>query len=244
MNAAKAWRPIKIMIFFLIFASQHEILKAQSKEVPDSLVAERLHFIENTIKQDEIHTRRWWNRWLYGYGTATLAQGAIYLGSSDISTRQDMALGAATCFLGVAGQFISPLVPGKEREKLTAMNENTPDERMTKLTIAENLLREVGKREERARSWKSHVLPTAIDLSSGLVTWLGFDRSVWAGIGNFAMNAVITETQIWTQPILARRNYKKYQERYLNATDDLSFAPNATWYLNANAGGIGIRVVF
>jgi hypothetical protein len=234
---------LKILLLIVIFSTKFSELHAQN-ELPDSIVAERIQFIQQTLGRDLVKTKQWWYGWLAGYSAATVTQGAVYFGSNDKSTRQDMALGAATTFLGVAGQFISPIKPGNEAEQLKTLTENTKEEQLNKSKIAEDLLNEIANREKLARNWQSHVLPTAVDIGSGLVTWLAFDRSVWAGVGNFALNLAITETQIWTQPIMAHRNYKKYQQKYTNGDVDLSYEPRANWYIGASAGGASLKVVF
>jgi hypothetical protein len=235
--------PLTYLIFILIFSTYCSVLEAQNK-LSDSIVSERIQFIENKLKRDQANTKRWWYGWLTGYGSATIAQGAFYFGSADKSTRQDMALGAATTFLGVAGQYITPLLPGNEPEQLNLLSGNSSLERSNKLIIAEELLNDCAKREELARSWKNHAMCSAVNLSSGLITWLGFNRSVWAGIGNFAFNTAITEAQIWTQPTLARRSYKKYKQHALKDEVNLSYEPEPKWYLGAHPGGIAIKVVF
>ena len=158
--------------------------------------------------------------------------------------RQDMFLGATTTLLGAIGQFVSPLLPGTEREQLNAIPAITSRERQTKLVLAEELLKECALREKLARSWKIHALSSAVNLGGGLITWLGFKRSLSAGIGYFAINSAITEAQIWTQPTLAWRNYKKYRQKYPEKMEDLSYASPVNWYLEAYPGGIGIKVVF
>ena len=237
------WISWKSLLILLILSSQFSKLKAQD-QLPDSIIADRLQYIQNTLEKDQVNTKLWWYGWLSGYGAATIVQGAFYFGSIDKSTRQDMALGAATTFLGVAGQYITPLLPGNEPEQLNLLSGNSSLERSNKLIIAEELLNDCAKREQLARSWKNHAMCSAVNLSSGLITWLGFKRSVWAGIGNFALNTAITETQIWTQPTLARRSYKKYQQHYLQGEGDLSYEPEPKWYLGAYPGGIAIKVVF
>jgi hypothetical protein len=234
---------LKITLLFLIFNTQVSVLWAQD-QLPDSIVNERIQFIQHTLDRDLVKTRQWWYGWLAGYSAATVAQGAVYLESTDKSTRQDMALGTVTTFLGVAGQFISPFIPGKLPKIPHLMSGNSASDHLNNLAIGEELLRESAKREQMARSWKSHILCTTVDLSSGLVTWLVFDRSIWAGIGNFAFNAAISEAQIWTQPILAQRNYKKYRQKYIKGDVELSYRPQVNWYLGAYASGVGLKVAF
>jgi len=232
---------ILILTLFLNLIPQKNYAQ---NEIQDSLVVERLEFIKSTLKQDKTNTRRWWNGWLVAYSAATIGQGVVYFTSDELGTRQDMALGAATTLLGAAGQFISPLIPGKELEKLEVLPENSDDERLKKLAVAEKLLNDVALREKLARSWKTHALSGAVNLSSGLITWLGFKRDIWAGVGNFVLNTVITETQIWTQPTLAKRRYANYYKKYLNSENSSSCIPRVNYYFKAYAGGFGFKIVF
>ncbi len=243
MKIDKTHLALKFLIVVLFYSLPTPVLQAQDV-IADSVVIKRLHFIDTTLKQDKLHTQRWWYTWLAGYSAGTVVQGAVFMGSNDLNTRQDMALGAATALIGAAGQFITPIMPGHEPEKFDAISDSTKDLRLIKLTLAEELLYEVGLREKLAWSWKNHALTGAINLSSGLITWLAFDRSVWAGVGNFALNSVVTETQIRTQPMLARRNYLKYQKSIINGDGELSFIPRVNWFVGAYAGGAGLKVVF
>jgi len=231
------------ILILLIFSFQCATLRAQNV-IPDSLITARIQFIKNTLEHDKANTNLWWYGWLGAYSAATIGQGAVYFTSNEKRTRQDMALGAATTLLGAAGQLISPIIPDRESIQLNSISEATGIERLNKLAIAEKLLEECALREKLARSWKTHAMCSAVNLGGGLITWFGFNRSVWAGVGYFALNTAITETQILTQPTLARRNYKKYRQKYLENEEGVSYLPKVNWYLEAYPGGLGIRVVF
>lgn len=233
----------RLFWIILIFSFQCSTLRAQN-EISDSLFIERMQFIKNTLERDKVNTNRWWYGWLGTYSAATIGQGLVSINSNEKSLRQDMALGAATTLLGVTGQLISPFVPGKEQEQLNSISANTGSERLNKLAIAEKLFEECALREKLAQSWKNHAICGAVNLGGGLITWLGFKRSIGAGIGYFVLNSAITETQIWTQPTLARRNYKKYHQKYLENEKGISYLPEVNWYLEAYPGGLGIKVVF
>jgi hypothetical protein len=247
MAGIKNKRKEKLILGFLfltlIIGFQPYPLFAQN-EIPDSLITKRLEFLEKTLKNDNTNTKRWWYGWLAGYSAATLGQGAVYFSSNSKTTRQDMVLGAATTFLGAAGQFITPLTPRKEIKNFFPLPSAFKDDRLKKLIIAENLLSECAKREKEARNWQNHALTGAVNLGSGLITWLGFKRTIWDGLANFALNTTITETQIWSQPTLAKRNYKNYCLKYLKNRESFSYTPEVNYYLEAFPGGIGIKVVF
>jgi hypothetical protein len=234
---------LKVLLLILILSFNFSPLHAQN-DLPDSLVTVRLQYIKNTLERDRTMTQRWWYGWLVGYSAATILQGSVYFTSNETKMRQDMALGAATTLLGAAGQLISPLIPGIESGQLNSISVTSRSERLNKLAFAEKLLKDCARREKLARSWKYHALCSAVNMGGGLITSLGFKRSVWAGVGYFAFNSVITETQIWTQPTLAKRNYKKYLQEYPEKGDGISYSAPVNYYLQAYPGGIGIKVVF
>ncbi|MDD4644376.1 MAG: hypothetical protein PHY99_00135 [Bacteroidales bacterium] len=231
---------ISILFIFICLS-----IKLPAQDVmPDSLVKERIQCIQTMLQQDKINTDRWWYGWLGGYSAATVGQGAVSMMSDDKSTQQDMALGAATTALGAVGQLIAPLHPGRQAELLINLPESTCGERLAKLAVAEEYLKKSAETEKLGKSWKAHALYGAVNLSSGLITWLGFNRSIWAGVGNLAMNTVISEVQIWTQPTRSMKNYEAYCRKYNPGIMTAGYKPRPEVYLCAAPGGVGMKIVF
>ncbi|MCX6224121.1 MAG: hypothetical protein NTV01_05140 [Bacteroidia bacterium] len=233
--------PDKFMILILILFPVH--LRAQD-EIPDATVRERIQCIQTMLEQDRKNTNIWWYGWLGGYTAATAGQGAVFLMSNDTGTKQDMAVGAATTILAAAGQLITPLHPGRKADVLLRIPESTPEERRIKLHTAEDYLKKIAITEKNGRSWKNHALYGAVNMGSGLITWVGFKRSVWAGIGNFAMNTLVSEIQIWTQPTRSWKNYQSYCRKYQSEIIPVAHKPRPGFYVCASPGGLGLRVVF
>lgn len=231
------------LIFLLIFVFRLSGLSAQN-EIHDSLVTERIDYIQNMLDQGKPAAKLWWNTWLYGYSAATVVQGAVFLGSDQLKTRQDMALGAATTLVGAIGQLIMPMTPASALDKLALIPGDTPEERINKLNKAEELFEASALREKDGHSWQMHAVSSAINLSSGMITWLGFDRTLQSGLINFAINEAITETQIWTQPTRAIKDYKNYCEKYKNGLPSAVYKPKTHLYVNAFYGGLALRLVF
>jgi hypothetical protein len=237
------------VILSLIFLCRVNQASAQN-ELSDSEIKERLQFIQQALERGKSNANQWWYGWLIGYSAATIAQGAIGLTSDDKSTRQDMALGAATTFLGAVGQIITPMTPGSAPDRLAGISDgrdvtcNVSAERKEKLVIAEKLLRECALRERDGRSWKAHAITGVVNLSSGLIVWLGFRRSAWEGLGNFALNTAITEAQIWTQPTRAIRDYDNYNKTFESEQKLSCRKPGRNWFVNIYPGAIGIGVMF
>lgn len=238
-NSSTALLIITGFIFIL-----HDFQLSAQEPVPDSIVKERIEFIQKMLNEGKPAASLWWNGWLYGYGAATLVQGSVFLTSNQSKTRQDMALGAATTFVGLAGQLIMPMVPVRAAKKLTAIPGESVEQRIAKLQQAEELFESSASREIQGRSWKMHAASGVVNLSSGMITWLGFNRSVWAGIGNFVLNTAICEAQILTQPMKAARNYNIYCERYKSGFPQTYRTTDLHLVVNAFPGGISLKFIF
>lgn len=231
------------ILLLLIFLFQFFPALAQN-ELSDSQIQERLQLIQQMLEHGKSNANRWWYGWLIGYSAATIGQGAVFLTSEDKDTRQDMALSAATTFLGAMGQIITPMVPGTAPDRLADIAESTPEEKSNKLLKAEKLLKECALREKDGRSWKTHTIASVVNLSSGLIVWLGFKRSIWEGVGNFALNTVITELQIWTQPTRAITDYDDYIKKYKSGKKLDSRKSELSWSITLSPGGLGISILF
>jgi len=229
------------MIFTLLFMDFR--LSAQ-ETIPDSVVKVRIDYIRKMLDEGKPAAKLWWNAWLYGYSAATVGQGIVFLTNDDLKTRQDMALGAATSLIGAAGQLLMPMVPAYAPEKLSLIPGETPEQRLNKLKQAEEIFEASAKRELDGRSWKMHAADGIVNLGSGLVTWLGFKRTVWAGLGNFALNTAICEVQIFTQPTRAIKDYKKYREQYVSGLPQAYQKQDLHLSVNSFPGGITMRFYF
>jgi hypothetical protein len=229
-----------VLIFFILQAFQ---MKGQD-DLADSVITERLQTIRQMLDIGKVNANRWWYGWLAGYSAATLVQTSVLLNSNELATRQDMALGAAMAFLGAAGQIVSPLGPRYSPAKIRMLPEDTREDKIRKLTEMERLLEENATREKSGKSWKTHLLYSMANLGSGLITWIGFDRDIWAGLGNFALNTAITETQILTQPSKAIKDYDNYRRKCSGLQEQSYSRSNLSWSVNVYAGGVAIRVVF
>ncbi len=233
------------ILFLFILLNLLQSLPVSAQQITsDSLVKVQIVTIQNMLDLGKRNASLWWNGWLYGYSAATAVQGAIYFTNDIVKTRQDMALGAATTLVGAVGQLIMPMVPVYAPKRLALIPGETPEERIQKLAKAEELFKASAKREQEGRSWKMHAASGVVNLSSGLVTWLGFKRTFWAGFGNFLINSAITEAQIWSQPTRAIKDYQKYCEKYKNGLTYHPERQQAQWFVSAYPGGLTLRIVF
>jgi hypothetical protein len=209
--------------------------------VSQTVSAQSSNQFDRMVDHDRKSAQVWWYSWIGGYTVATIGQGAVNLSSDSRSLRQDMALGAATTFLGAVGTLLTPVVPGKVYIKKHGFQ---PGDSLESQAFQEFLLKEIASREKAGRSWKTHAVTGVVDLGSGLVTWIAFKRSVWDGVINFALNTVIAEAQIWSQPVRAVKDYEKWQEEKAGGRVQSIKKPEAAVFVGSAPGGVRIRVVF
>ncbi len=220
------------------------IQNSNAQDLSDSSVIQRIKFLQNSLHSDQQGTKLWWNGWLAGYGAGTIAQGAIWYSSDEKTLRQDMATGAATTLVGLIGQFISNFQPHSFADKFDQLPDENSSQRLNKMTQMSEFLTDRSQMEIEARKWKAHILPTSINLASGLVTWIGFHRTVWDGVANFALNCVISEAQIWSQPIRAKRELRRYHKRFDQGDLPVSSLREINYNFVVTTSGAGIRVQF
>jgi len=240
MNKAEYRLNFKAIPFFLFFLIRIITLSGQNV-VEDSLSSERLQEIQNLVHQDRANALHWWYGWLAGYSAATIGQGIVYFSSDSKVTKQDMALGAATTFLGAIGQLLAPIVPGTSSIQNSQIYESDSEKQ---LVNQEEILREIARREKAGRSWKMHAVTGVVNIGSGLITWLGFKRTFGDGVVNFALNTVITEAQIWTQPTRAVKDYQNYCRKYESGSVPVVLKPDNEWIVRASPGRITIEFNF
>ncbi len=234
-------RFISIALSCALFMFTFSSLAGQEIE-RDTTPGRDLPEIQMTALKDKAGAEGWWYAWLAGYSAATVGQGVIYLTSDDKTLRQDMVLGAATTFLGAMGQLITPVLP-KNSDYPTYREYASGKEPMS-ADQAAGLLKALAAREKEGRSWKTHAIAGVVNLSSGLITWLGYKRTFMDGLENFAINTVITEAQIWTQPMKAARDYEKYCQTAGTGTETMTSRRDGEWSWSICPGGFYIKYVF
>ena len=230
-------------IFMVIFLIMLNNLSAQ-EQIPDSVVKMRIDVIQKSLDAGQHNAEIWWRGWLYGYCAATVAQGVVGLSSNRLGNRQDMFLGAGSTVMGVLGQLISPMTPAHVPEQIRLQPEDTPQERTAKLKKAEELFAASAKRDQYGHSWKNQAASGVVNLGCGLVTWLGFKRTIWEGAGIFALNTAICEVQIFTQPTRAIKDYKRYCNKYMMGSVSSLNKPEHNLSVSACEGGLALRFMF
>lgn len=203
--------PRRLLVALFCLLAVKSVQAAAPAETPtDNPLDQQLQRLQTTLQDQERSATHWWKTWTVLYGAATVVQGGVAIVSTDKSTRQDMIVGAGTTLLGVASQLITPVETHFTALGADSIAKLTFLEKQALLTKGEEYLKKQADIAVAGKSWQVHALSGAVNLASGLITWLGFKRSFGEGALNFALNTVVTETQIWTQPVRAKKAYERY----------------------------------
>jgi hypothetical protein len=244
-------------IALILFLANLAAVYAQQTALSDEQVKERLAFITKSLEDGQPAAKRWWYGWIAGYSAGAAAMGVLaatnWETAPDVQTfapvpevdnsfGQDMLIGSATFALGVVGLVIDPFTPATAAKKLRPLPETTELERQAKLKRAEELLRQCAKREKSGRGLGTHVLNAGVNAAAGVVTVVAFDRPTADGLTTFAIGEAVSLLTIFTQPMRAAHDLKKYEAGYPAAA--AGSAPRLTWSVTAWPGGVGLNLKF
>ncbi|MCX6309758.1 MAG: hypothetical protein NTY32_13335 [Bacteroidia bacterium] len=199
MNKKALLTIVCIALVTVVFGQASAVEKALSTEmqlIEDSLtdaqIGLRLQRLQNEHEKNEQHAGNWWKTWVVLYGAATIGQGAVAVTTHQKPLRQDMIVGAGTTLLGVANQFLTPVTTGFRPIDTDSIAKLSFSQKVQKLAEGEEILKKQAQIAKAGKGWQAHALSGAVNLASGLITWIGFKRSFGDGVFNFALNTVIT----------------------------------------------------
>jgi hypothetical protein len=233
---------------------------AQDAALSDEQVKGRLGFITNALEAGQSRAGTWWYGWIGAYSAGAVTMGILSATSwkktpdiqtfapvpeIDNSLAQDMLVGGATFALGVVGLAIDPFDPATAARKLRPLPETTPLERSAKLERAEALLRECARREKSGRSLTTHMLNLGVNAAAGVVTAAAFKRPWTDGLVSFAVGEAVSLLNIFSQPMRATRDLKKYESGFAgDGAPPSPAAGGAQWTLGIWPGGVSFRLQF
>lgn len=227
-----------------LFKEKTDTSVSEEMQLPDKEIHTRLATIQEMLDRDQKGADLWWYGWIGIYGAATIGQGAVVFFTNNKTIRENMALAAGTSLLGIVGQFITPLKSVNKDIQFERLQNISKEDCLMRLRQAEQMLKDQAEYAKAGKGWQPHALSGAVNITSGLITWLGYKRSIWDGIENFALNTIITEIQIWSQPTRAMKDYNIYINKYNSSNSKNSRKPDFVWYPFVKPGGIGVRIGF
>jgi len=252
MNRSKSFASI-VLIILLAHLS---VAYAQEASPSDEQVKARLAFISGALNAGQPRAKTWSYGWIAAYSAGAVAMGVLAatnwnepvimtyapVPEPDRSFAQDMLVGSATFALGVVGLVIDPFVPATAARKLRPLPEATSVERLAKLQRAEELLRQCARREKDGRSLKTHLMNAGVNAAAGVVTAAAFKRPWTDGLITFVTGEAVSLLNIFSQPMRATRDLKRYEAG--NLGNNGGSTPERNWSLGVWPGGLSFRLQF
>lgn len=210
---------LKIVIIALIFSlsiiSAREAHAEQDlSKLSDAQLTIRINYIQAKLDKTELWAQLWHYGWIGLYSTLSIVQGGLTFADRDIHWKEDMIAGSITSFIGLCGKLIFPFEPAVAPGKLRLMPESTTAEKIAKLEEAERLFRLCAEHEYDGWSWIPHLLNFSVNLSAGLIIWLGFNRTWQDFLITFSTGYAVSLLDIFTQPTNAIRDRKDYLRKF------------------------------
>jgi hypothetical protein len=244
-------------IVLVILLANLSVAYAQEASPSDEQVKARLTFITGALNAGQPRAGTWTYGWLAAYSVGAVA-GGILAGSHwadkklegsemvpDREFAEGMLVGGATFALGVGGMLIDPFVPATAARKLRPLPEGTPMERLAKLRRAEELLRRCARREKDGRSLRTHLMNVGVNAAAGIVTKVAFHQSWGNALITFATGEAVSLLNIFSQPMRATRDLKKYEAGYPgNDGASAPAQPERIWSLGVWPGGLSFQLKF
>jgi hypothetical protein len=207
----------------------------------DDEIDARISFIEERLDDDQLHAQIWQYGFTAGYGL-----GALYgtIGASvtnDNDQRVEFIVTGAKAFVGVGRLLYAPH-PGRHgAEAIRELPGETREDRLRRLTVAEELLDENADRARSRWAWQRHLTNVALNMAGFGVIWtLGEEGSA---ISSTLVGIAVGEAMAFSMPWRAEDDLEDYRARFAGAERD-----RVSWSLEPmvlrSGSGLALRVNF
>ncbi len=242
--------PLAVVAFVIALATA-SIAAAQrpvcSETLSDAEVRARLTAVTGVVSREEPAVRRWFTTFALLH--ATMASGAAILAASaqDEGFRNEMLVGtlSSTLALTTLVVFGPPLLGAGDG--LRGLSEETADDRLHKLRVAEDVLRRSAASIDFLRNWFPATLSTLYVTAAAATLLLVFNRPSGA-ITHSIGGAVLGLGRILLRPTGSREAWRNYLRAHPDADCDeapgMSMQPQPSVAVVPYGLGLGLRIDF
>lgn len=176
---------------------------ARPLPVDDADVRDRSAAIERSLAAGAPYARRWY----WGWSGAFVAASALSFASLSVvdepGLRADAVVGGTLAGLGAISTIALPLTASRGAGALTAMPDDTPEQRAARLRAAEATLRRAAREERFLSGWAAHAGVLAANAAAAAVSRLAYDRP-WNMIALArGTGVVVGELKVLSTPVAA-----------------------------------------
>lgn len=213
---------------------------------PDAEVRRRLAALSQLVRDHEPPVRRWYTSFALLHGG--MLSGAVILGATAETeqTRNVMIVGSIGSALALTTLviFTPPLMGAGDT--LADLPEDSPEARLHKMRVAEDLLRRASSGVDFLHGWFPATLSTLYVAAMSQALLLGFEQPE-AAIGHAAGGLVLGLGRILLRPTGARDAWRRYARAFPDAGCEeptVPTSPETSWRFAPFGGGLGFEINF
>ena len=209
-----------------------------SLESTDNDVSQRIDWIESRFSQGDFHAKAWQYGWATVFSASVLTRSYIVGSDKDANKQFDAGVGIFTSMSGLLSVMLKPLPSSNASALLSAMPEDTLEQRYKKLNKAEQLLKSSAFEAKRRRGWKIQAVFLAEQLLAGFAIGVIDDRPK-DGLKVATLGILASELFTFTVPLHSIGDWDVYENGTYSATNK-----GSNLFLFPHPRGIQIALFF
>ncbi len=205
-------KTIVILTGLLATLISSTLLAKDYTSLSDQEIDSRLRYLDTSFADIEDPYKYWKYGWtaIYAGSGAMQIYNAIDEDNSDDATKE--WVGGVKSVGGLALMLLKPVPMVAGMDDYKKMPENSRQEKLSRLTKAETMLKQTAWRANDRYTFKPHAMTVGINII-GAAAIAAFGDSSDA-LGSAALGIAIGEAAIWTQPTAAESKLNDYSEHF------------------------------
>jgi hypothetical protein len=203
----------------------------------DSELDARLAFLEERLDGGEKYAKFWQWGWTSGYGLGIVYGVGKAIDVNKEKTRVNYIVTAVKSTIGTSRLLIWRL-PGRHgADSMRAIEGDSREAKLARLSEGESVLQIVAKRAERRWDWRSHAGNIGLNLAGAAFTFgFGRDSDAWESLG---VGIGVGTLNILTAPKRGIQNLNDYETRF-----GMKTASRFNWTIVPTMGGAALKLTF
>ena len=204
----------------------------------DAEVDARLQYLEQSLDDRRTYAKWWWRGWTGFYALGVGVQSTRAAIESEDGKQADLVVSAVKALGGTINLLRHPLAWKDGADPVRELPNETREDRLARLALAEKMLHEEARAADRKYKWISHVANIGVNAAGAAIVHGGWnDRTrAWRSAG---VGIAVGEIMLWTSPGWHRPAWDEYERRF-----DPAAASRVSWRVLPTIGGVAVEARF
>jgi hypothetical protein len=227
-----------LLLALCALQAQAQEASLPARDMSDAELEQRLTFIETRLRALNPAARRWQYGWTGFYAAATAGQTALAIDEDDNDDQTYYGVGAAKTAGALAMMLIKPLPAVTSHDRFESLPAQTREQRLARLELGEDMLRENADRARQRYGWKRHLVGIGANLLGGAAIAVYGEGS--DAVTSTLVGIAVSEATIWTEPRRAIDDLEDYRNGFRNAPTSGA----RDWRIVPMLGGAALHISF